>query len=271
MNDARADSPAAWLAAPKPPDKGRWPLNRWLILIALVLAVHVALLFVFGSRKQAASLRAVANVPTLTLAGRPDEMLALNDPTLFALPRAGDFAAGVWAQPPVTNRPSFAWTEPPRWLSLSAADLMMAFNRFMQTNRRAEFEPRLKPSVRLSALTQPIEPALAQSSVMRLGGNLAQRRLLTPMNLPSWPYADVIAPSLVRVLVNEAGDVVSAVLLPSDSSLEALSHYEPADQCALELARAARFAPAPRLTIGRMLFDWHTVPPPATNAPAGPP
>lgn len=36
---------------------------------------------------------------------------------------------------------------------------------------------------------------------------------------------------------------------------------------ALELARAARFAPAPRLTIGQMLFTWHTVPPPATNTP----
>jgi hypothetical protein len=59
--------------------------------------------------------------------------------------------------------------------------------------------------------------------------------------------------------------VISAILLPSDNSLEASSHYDAADQRALELARTARFAPAPRLTIGQLIFTWHTVPPP----PAG--
>jgi hypothetical protein len=91
------------------------------------------------------------------------------------------------------------------------------------------------------------------------------------MNLPSLPFADVIAPSRVQVLVDEAGDVVSAIVLPSDNNLEALSHYDTADQRALELARAARFAPSPRLTIGQMIFTWHTVPPPATNSPAASP
>jgi hypothetical protein len=75
----------------------------------------------------------------------------------------------------------------------------------------------------------------------------------------------------VQLLVNEAGDVVSAVLLPPDSGYAATDQYDQADQRALELARAARFAPAPRLTMGRMIFNWHTVPPPATNAPAASP
>ena len=58
--------------------------------------------------------------------------------------------------------------------------------------------------------------------------------------------------------------VVSVVLLPPGSG------WDDADQRALELARAARFAPAPRLTIGRLVFHWHTVPLPGTNAPASP-
>ena len=33
----------------------------------------------------------------------------------------------------------------------------------------------------------------------------------------------------------------------------------------------ARFAPAPGLTVGQMIFTWHTVPPPATNSPAASP
>ena len=74
---------------------------------------------------------------------------------------------------------------------------------------------------------------------------------------------DVIAPSKVQLLVNEAGNVISAVLLPPDSGYIAADQYDRADQRALELARAARFAPSSRLTIGRMIFNWHTVPPPA--------
>jgi len=290
MSDLRADSHALGLAGPQPSgerlpagpkasDDG-WPLNRWLVLIALVFAVHVGLLFMFGTRKQIVH-RSVTGSPTLKLAGDSDELLALNDatlellalndPTLFALPRPGDFVAAMWSQAPVTNSPSFRWTEPPRWLPLSADGLMTVFNRFMQTNRVAGFTLQLKPAVRLSTPAQPLEPALAQVSTMRVEGDLTQRRLITPMNLPSWPYPDVIAPSRVQLLVDEAGSVVSAIVLPSDNSLEALSHYDAADQSALEFARAARFAPAPRLTIGRMIFTWHTVPPPASNSPAASP
>ena len=80
----------------------------------------------------------------------------------------------------------------------------------------------------------------------------------------------MIAPSRVQVLVDEAGDVVSAVLLPPDNPAEAAGHDAAADQRALALARAARFAPSSRLTVGQMIFNWRTVPPPATNAPAEP-
>ncbi len=273
MSDLRADSPALGLAGPgrvREPRGPGWPLSRWLILIALVCAAHVALLYMFSERKQTIP-RPVTDAPTLKLADSSDELLAFNDPTLFALPHPGDFVTAMWSQAPVVKSSSFRWTEPPRWLPLSADGLMTVFNRFMQTNPVTRFALQLKPPLKLSAPSQPIEPALAQASTMRIEGDLTQRRLLTPMNLPSWPYPDVIAPSKAQVLVDEAGNVVSAILLPSDNSLEALSHYDAADQRALELARAARFTPTPRLTIGQMIFTWHTVPPPATNSPAGTP
>lgn len=240
------------------------------MLIALVCAAHVGLLFMFGARKQIVP-RPVTEVPTLKLAGRSDELVALDDPALFALPHSEDFVTAMWSQAPVVKQPSFRWTEAPRWLPLSANELMAVFNRFMQTNYFAGVALQLKPPVRLSTPAPPIGPALAQTSTMRVEGDLAQRRLLTPISLPSWPYADVVAPSKVQLLVDEAGNVVSAVLLPSDTNLEALSHYDAADQRALELTRALRFSPAPRLTIGQLIFTWHTVPPPATNSPAASP
>jgi hypothetical protein len=298
MSNSRADSPAlgpagpiqavpgrespgkGWPAGPKPPSEGwpagpkpsgeGWPFSRWLILIALVCAAHVALLYMFGARNQIVP-RTATDAPTLKLADSLDEFLALNDPTLFALPHPGDFVTAMWSQAPVGKRPAFHWPESSRWLPLSTNELMTVFNRFMQTNQVAGFALQLKPPVRLSAPAQPLEPAFARVSTVRVAGDLTQRRLLTPMNLPPWPYADVIAPSKVQVLVNEAGGVVSAIVLPPNNSLEALSHHPDADQRALELARATRFAPAPRLTIGQMIFAWHTVPPPATNSPAASP
>jgi len=276
MNHWRAESPAPGLdglnqALPgRAPTGESWPLRRWLILIGLVFAVHVGLLYIFGARKPVVP-RAVANAPVLKLADNSDELLALSDPTLFALPHSRDFVTAIWPQAPITKRPSFRWTAAPRWLPVSAGELMTVFNRFMRTNLVVGLSLQLKPPVRLSTPSQSIEPALARASTMRVEGDLAPRRLLTPMNLPSWPYANLIAPSKIQLLVNEAGNVISAVILPSDNTLQALNRYDAADQRALELVRAARFAPAPSLTLGRMIFTWHTVPLPATNAPAVPP
>jgi hypothetical protein len=266
MNAAAAESQPVGTAGTKTPGSGRWTYGRWLMLVALVFAAHVALLFTFGEHKQKPP-RAVANVPSLMLADDSSELLALNDPTLFALPHQKDFASVIWLQTAALKQPSFRWTEPPRWLPLSANELGLAFNQFMQTNRFASFELQLKPPLKLSAPGLPVEPALAQNSTLRVEGELAQRQLPSPINLTNWPYANVIAPSKVQVLVDAAGNVISTVLLPPDSGFTAADQYEKADQRALELARAMRFTPSSRLTVGRMIFNWHTVPPPATNTP----
>ena len=251
----------------EPQGKGPWTRGRWLTLIALVFAAHVALLFVFGGRKQIVP-RAVTNVPTVKLADDSSEWIALNDPTLFALPHQKDFASAIGLQTAALKQPSFRWTEPPRWLSLSAYELGLAFNQFMQTNRFASFELQLKPSLKLSTPLLPIKPVLAQNSTLRVEGELAQRQLPSPINLTNWPYANVIAPSKVQVLVDAAGNVVSTVLLPPDSGFTAADQYEKADQRALDLARAVRFAPSSHLTVGRMIFNWHTVPMINTNEPS---
>ena len=267
MNDAPANSPALGLAESKSSE--RWTRTRWLAFIALIFAAHVAFIFAFGEKKQIIP-RAVTNVPALKLADNSGELLALNDPTLFALPNPKDFASAVWLKTPDVKQPSFRWTEPPRWLPLAAENLGAAFQQFMQTNSLASHTLDFKPTPELSAPSLPIEPALAQNSTLQIEGELAQRRLLNEINLPSLPYNDVIAPSIVQVLVDAAGNVVSAVLLPSENSLEAAGHYDAADQRALELARRLRFASGGsngRVDISaKLIFNWHTVPHRATNA-----
>ncbi len=212
----------------------------------------------------------MTNVPDLKLTVDSGEWLALNDPTLFALPHQKDFAPAIRLRAPAMNQSSFYWPEPPGELVLSAEALGAIFSEFMQTNQFAEFELRFKPPPQFSAPQLPIEPVLAQNSTLRVEGELARRQVPATISLTNWPYAGVIAPSKVQVLVDAAGNVVSTVLLPPDTGFTAADQYDQADQRALEIARSIRFAPASQLTIGRMIFNWRTVPPPATNSPAIP-
>jgi hypothetical protein len=265
MNDVHAEPGSA---GQKPPGAG-WSRRRWVTLVALVFIVQLAVIFALGEI-QFPPARAVANVPQLTLADDSDELLALDDPTLFVLPHANDFASAVWRQTPVAPQPSFRWTEPPGDLPLAAENLGAMFDRFMQTNQFAKSQPDFKPPAKLSEPVLPVQPVFADASTLQIEGDLAQRKLLTPENLTSWPCSDVIAASKVQVLADEAGNVVKAVLFPPDNRAGAAAQYEPADRRALELARAARFAPSPRLAVGQMIFNWRAVPPPATNVPANP-
>lgn len=267
MNDERTHPPAMGAAAPGPPTTGAWSPGRWLALIALVFAAHVAAIVVFGGKKPFAP-RAVIDAPQLALANKASDLTALNDPTWFALPHAGDFAGAGWPQPVAVRQPSFRWTEPPRWLPLSAENLGALFRQFMQTNRFAEFRLDFKPQPELSRPVLTIRPALPEASTFKITGDLTRRRLLGVVALPSLPANNVIAPSRVQVVVDAAGSVVSAVLLPPETLTEAANRADVGDTNALQIARGLRFAPADHTTLGELIFHWHTVPSPEMNTNA---
>jgi len=252
MNDTMANCSA--LATDRPTHG--WSNARLFTVAVLVAAVQVALIFLFGEKMEI-SPRAVFNVPQLKLANTTDEqleLLALEDPTLFVLPNPKDFAAAAWLKT-YTNPPqSFRWTEPPRWLPLSAEGLGAAFDRLMQSNSPSDRMSNFRPVPELTTPTMSDEPAPVQNSTMRIKGELAQRLLSSKINLTNWPYADVLAPCVLQVLVDPAGNVVSTVLLKSSS-------YKDADDKALELARVLRFTPATNLAFGRVIFNWQSVPP----------
>lgn len=247
-----------------------WSRLRWGCYVLLAFAAHVGLIFIFGSRKPVTP-RAVVNAPRFQLASRHNEMLALADPTLFALPHARGFAAAAWEQLPRIEFVPFRWTEPPQVLALPSAHLGSAFIHFAETNvvppPVLETLPPPQPSF---GTTSGRLTSLRQYSRLMRGGDLAQRDWLTPpAPLPSWPANDLLTNSVVRVVVDAEGRVFSAVLLPPGSG------SKPADQSALDLARAARFSPLPENhaspTLGFLIFEWHTAPLPETNTPAAKP
>ena len=261
MNAAPAEPP---VYVPPPPVTG-WRGRKLVLVILFALATHLAFIFLLGAKKSAPP-RAVTNIPVLHLADNASELVRLTDPTLFVLPHADDFAPAVWRQPPAIDLPRFSWTEAPRYLT-NIADLGTTFIAFMATNQFAPRPLNFKPEPRLSATPEPSEPAYAQATTWTVTGELAGRQILNPFTAPSPAVNDVIAPSRVQLLVAPSGQVLSTVLLASDDPLTADSHYAAADQTAVELARALRFAPASRLMFGEILFNWHTLPVAATNAP----
>ncbi|HUE36888.1 MAG TPA: hypothetical protein VMO20_05815 [Candidatus Acidoferrum sp.] len=278
--------------APAEPPVKKWTWTRWLTLIAFVFVFHVALIFIFGAHKPVPPMQ-VKNAPSLTLTGESaDNLLGLNNATLFALPSGNGFSGPMWIPyPPLPVRPP-NWTEEPHWLAatnpLPVKALGATFHHFMQTNQFASvsFEFNQSPPLTVPVFTP--EPLMAQTSTLQIEGALVKRPLLHPIQLPSWPFADVIAPSVVQVLVDAAGNVISAALLPPENllqpsavreSVEPSAVRDPdADARAVELARNARFAPLSpnagsvasnllgRLAVGQLIFNWQAVPVTNTNA-----
>jgi hypothetical protein len=264
------------------PEAVRWSPRRWTFTIVAALAVHVAGVFLLGDRPREAPAppRFRATIYPATdpwSAQQLDRLPTLADPTLFALPHPHGFSSVAWLTfVPIEHRLT-DWTEPPRWLDLAADRLGETYALLARTNVTRPLLVADKPLPRLTGLDTPVpsDPVPAASR-LRLEGPLSQRPLLTPLALRSWSHSEIVSNTLVEVSVNADGHVAVTALIAESGLPEA-------DQTALRLAASARFAPLPpagpvlapdpRLTWGRLIFQWHTAPPPATNgaAAASPP
>jgi TonB family protein len=261
---------------PIPVAPASWPRRRWGWTIALAFAGQAALIFWLGERGPVAPHPPV-QAPLVHVAGPAlDALLAIDDPTLFARPHRRGFSAPAWLDAVLVPPRPPDWSEAPAWLALPASQLGASPDRLANANPLGA--PRLLPGFEPEvAIPEPILPALlpAQSG-LRLRDELAGRALLTPLDLPLWQHADVLTNTVVQVVVDARGWPRSVTLLSG-------SGLKQADDYAVAQARAARFEPARApgqdespltnpvagLAWGTLVFEWHTDPLPATNAPAG--
>ena len=266
-------------AAPADPSVQKWTWTYWLAVVAVVFILHLALILIFGSYKPPVPIRVASNTPSLMLAiGSSGGWPVPNNATLYALPDKNGFAGVMWTALPPLPFHKQDWTEDPRWLaatdSLPARELGAGFNHFVQTNHFASVHMEYHLAPPPAAPMTSVNPPFAQSSSLEIEGDISKRPLLNPVKLPSWPFTDVIPPSAVQVLVDAAGNVVSATLLPPDNYSDTLVTRDPAaDQRAVEIARTFRFTPLSpdagsveanpvgHLTVGRLIFNWQTVSP----------
>lgn len=249
---------------------GRGRAIRWWAVVMLVFAAQLALV-VWLSDQRPAPKPAAEMGPVVTLAGGASkDLLALADPTLFALPHREGFSGAAWLTAPAQEIQPFAWTEPPRFLELPLEQLATRFPpppasyEVEHSTSPADFTPEL-----LLARVDEAQLFLAQS-VVRQTGALETRPLRNRLDLPPWHHAEILSNSVVQVLVDAEGTVFSALLLSPGCG------YKEADDFAIRQAAAARFAPLPRhpddsspesgLVWGELVFEWYTLP--GTNSPA---
>jgi hypothetical protein len=237
-------------------------------MLALVFIAQLAIIFWLGARGPIYANGAAA-VPGLRIAGPAwHELLALKDPTLFALPHQQGFAGTAWLTVTNFGAEPYLWSEPPRWLTLPLDDLGAVFRHYIATNQFGppEAPARLQPEFVSPEVSSGGD--LPRESRLHLTGGLTLAR---PVVLASWTNSEMLTNSVVQVLVGSEGRPESITLLSGSGLKEA-------DQTALQEAIRARFqrvsVPAATATDragglkwGQMVFEWHTVPPLPTASP----
>ena len=253
-----------------------WSQRRRWGMVALVFIVQLGFIFWLGSTGPIRP-RTPASVLTFRFAGPADsELLALTDPTLFALPRQQNLAVAARSRTPRLEYHSSMWPAPTNQLLPALGHGSSVLYRWVGTNGSAALQLPVRPHPSPTIPDLPAQAVSAGQSVVLLEGDLAGRRLLAPLELKSWPNPEILASSVVEVVVDSEGRPVLARLLSGSGS-------PAADQHAVEQAKAARFEPVDRdparadtvltapLNRGRMIFRWHTLPQSAGGNPSANP
>jgi hypothetical protein len=249
-----------------------WSASRWCGLILLVLSLQLGLIFWLSDRTPQRP-HPQAQVPVLRPAGAlPAEFLALSDPTWFALPHPQGLSGRAWMQVPEPQPHYFNWTSPPAWLLLPQEPPGAAFYAFVRSNDFGAAVPAATSELVLTLPEPTPVPLAGERSELRLAGALAQRALVTRVELTNRLSADLLTNSVVQAVVDAKGWPQTVTLL-TGSSLATRDQVD-ADREALARAAVLRFASLPDgdkaapalLTEGLLVFVWHTVPEPSTNA-----
>lgn len=246
----------------------RFRVGMW-IAVALVFVAQVAVVFWVGNPPPLAPLKVPAP-PVVHLTGSgSEELLALQDPTLFVLPHRDNFSGDAWLKIPPQKFTPTNWSEPPRPLPLLAEQLGTAFVTFMQTNRPPRYQLALESGLDTANDDSPPTVSISVPSTMRVEGDLARLSLLTHFRLPPQTNSELLTNTVVQLLVNAEGHPFSPVIWSSSGSGEAdalaLTNYAKAVRFAPAQEAALGTVPTDKLTLGKLIFEWQTVPPAPTN------
>lgn len=260
-----------------------WNRARWIRVIAGLFAAHLLLAWALAERLVPVPRKAPETAPVILLTSAEANRALANHPevagaTLFALVDPRGVSGEAWLRSEPRESLLTEWQEPDFFLPSDPERLGIAFQRFIQTNapqltRAGELPPLPPPDITFV----PTPPATNSSFYIR--GSLAQRKILTSITVPSWPLSGTLRDTEVRVAIDAAGEIFSAVQESAEQkSVDPAQQL--ADKQAVDLAQQLRFAPAPDrkpasppgsdLVWGTVVFRWATLPPVTNSLPLPP-
>jgi TonB family protein len=249
-----------------------WTRERRLLATGVLFTLHVALIFLFASHsnvvhppaRQATQFHLISTPLAEADVGR---FLFASDPTVFVSANFHGFSGAAWMERPAQKYDLADANETPIWLGFNPENLGQTASMLDDPSAPAPL-PQVEESLP-QADPLPLflsAPTVKTQSVFKLEGELASRPLRLSLPLPSWTRNELVTNSVVQISANAVGEIVSARLLTR-------SGYPTADNEALAIARTARFQPDPDgkpSSWGKMIFQWSTLLPEATNSTVKP-
>jgi hypothetical protein len=235
---------------------GRW--NRlirrtgWIIIVFLL---QIGLIFWLSGNSKAA-IRKASPAPSLSIVSpESNELVALSDPTLFALPHYRTFSGAAWLRPHSVPAQSFEWSDEPGWFQPSRDDFLPGTNSGGAEIEISELVKTAPPAPPRPAVAVPAQ--FPEKSKLKILG--FTRALVSAPSLPAWSTTNLLTNTVVRLMVDANGITRSQTILVR-------SGLPDADQFALNTSRNLRFAPirgaisstnpVAGLTWGEAVFEW---------------
>jgi hypothetical protein len=253
-----------------------WSPLKWSVVAACILALQMAFFFWFTLPPRPAPYGHAPGISIRMPDGQPADLPVSVSPLALARPDAHGFSGKAWLQiPPVTYDLQQS-NPPPFRLPLQTGGLGGVIAEALSGSRSRPFETALRPGPRFDEVnyTPAPDPTTLQST-LTVEGELAGRPLLVKPVLKLQPADSILSNTVVYVMVDADGRVFAPPVLaprgPKDPAGTAISADADADALVaaadLLFQPLARVPKPPRLTPGRLVFHWQTVPkpPPATN------
>lgn len=255
------------------PEAAPWSRRRWVAVVLAVVALQFALLHLLSPQVTAPERPAEARLKVCWLANpalarRTLDTLLLDDPTLLAMASPRGFSGAAWLRPQPQEFRVSEWTDAERSLAQPTQSLGGAFRLVAPAASKPVFDPARKPAVTAPGVAIA-PPVLRDASRLLVQGDISRRALVKVPGLRSWSHTDLLTDTRVQVIVSAEGLVFSPRLAGATVARNPVQRE--ADQHALDVARTLRFAPLPKagsqgpgtLVEGTLVFQWHTVEPPA--------
>jgi len=191
----------------------------------------------------------------------PDsETYWLFNPSGFAMANPNGFSKIAWLQVKQYPHNYYEWKEEPFWLQPIASLLGNEVTNLLRLNKPTPQVTIFETPPKLLSISRAEVPSPLPKSTFTIEGNISKRTLIYAPELPLFECSNVFSSSVVYVVINNDGFVLSPILVNE-------SGFPPADSAAIELAKKFRFEPIKSENnklmpqFGKIIFNWRFVKP----------